>query len=117
MAMGVRWVCSHCRRTVDAWDDGNPYFLDQNGRKQHFYHPTRLEDLPGVGPDTVFGNDSDALCLDCGHDFCIDSEKPIDACPKCGESDLADTWELNGKRCPWCKRGRFVEDPEVRMIS
>ena len=32
-------VCSHCGYSIEEWDDGNPYFISFNGRKQTFYHP------------------------------------------------------------------------------
>lgn len=39
MAMGVTFVCANCKFAVEAWDDGNPYFLSYKGRPQFFYHP------------------------------------------------------------------------------
>lgn len=39
MAMGARLVCSHCTRAVEAWSDGNPYYLDEQGNKHYAYHP------------------------------------------------------------------------------
>jgi hypothetical protein len=33
-------ICSHCGYTIEAWDDGNPYFLSYRGKKQFFYHPS-----------------------------------------------------------------------------
>jgi len=33
MAEGIRYVCSECGRSVEAWSDGNPYYIDENGQE------------------------------------------------------------------------------------
>lgn len=57
MAQGRIYICENCGKSVEAWDEGNPYFLDQRGKKQYRYHPDRERDL-------CIGNDSDLICLD-----------------------------------------------------
>jgi hypothetical protein len=39
MAECIRFVCSGCRHSVDAWSDGNPFYIDESGNKQYAYHP------------------------------------------------------------------------------
>jgi hypothetical protein len=39
MAEGRRFVCDECGDSVEAWSDGNPYFVTEDGRKQYAYHP------------------------------------------------------------------------------
>jgi len=39
MAQGIRLVCENCSKAIEAWDDGNPYYLDRRGRKKYAYHP------------------------------------------------------------------------------
>lgn len=34
MAEGVRYICSTCGKAIEAWSDGNAYYLDDAGRKQ-----------------------------------------------------------------------------------
>jgi hypothetical protein len=38
MAHGVYFVCRGCGREICAWDEGNPYYLDEFGRKRYAYH-------------------------------------------------------------------------------
>jgi predicted lipoprotein with Yx(FWY)xxD motif len=56
MAMGVCFVCSNCAHSVEAWDDGNPYYLDDGGKKVYAYHPDH-EALA-----KCIGNDAPHLC-------------------------------------------------------
>ena len=110
MAQAIMFVCSDCRHSVEAWDDGNPYYIDDGGRKQYAYHPS-------ADRDKCIGNDSPHICLSCGHDFMIDSRAPISACPECKDTDIVDTYHLNGKRCPYCKTGKFPDSPQFTAIS
>ena len=111
MAEAMRYVCSACRRVVEAWSDGKPYYIDKTGRKQYAYHPDhgRLA--------RCIGNDSPHLCLACGEEFNVDSRAPTAECPKCTAVDIADTFQLNGQRCPYCKEGVFAVDPDFQCIS
>ena len=96
---------------MEAWSDGNPYFLDATGTKQYVYHPDheRLE--------RCIGNGSPHLCLACGGEFMVDSRAPVDACPECGSAEIARTSRLEGRTCPWCKAGVFAADPDFHCIS
>ncbi len=31
MAEARRFVCGNCDKTIEAWSDGNPYFIDDAG--------------------------------------------------------------------------------------
>ena len=110
MAAGIRFNCSNCPLKIEAWDDGNPYYYDDEGKKIYAYHPS---------DEVMFcvGNDSPHLCLACGKKFMVDSAAPVTLCPKCKSSNIRDTFRLSGKKCPKCKQGVFVIDPEFRAIS
>jgi DNA-directed RNA polymerase subunit RPC12/RpoP len=111
MAEGVRYICESCSRAVESWSDGNPYWIDSAGGKHYAYHPDH-ENL-----ERCIGNDSPHLCLACGQECMVDSRSPITACPTCSEEKLADTWELGGQPCPYCKEGVFGVVPEPSGIS
>ena len=111
MAEGRQYVCEKCGRAIEAWSDGNPYYIDKSGAKQYAYHPDheRLK--------KCIGNDATHLCLSCGHEFMVDSRNPVVACPRCGSSEIADTFQLDGRLCPFCKQGVFAFNPESISIS
>ena len=111
MAECIRHVCSNCGNTVDAWSDGNPYYIDENGEKQYAYHPNHDKLVRCIG------NDSPHICLDCGEQFKVDSRSPLTKCPKCDSLEIPSTYQLEGKRCPVCKDGVFGIDPDFRCIS
>ena len=111
MAEGIRYVCGACHRASEAWSDGNPYYIDETGRKQYAYHPDH-ERLA-----RCIGNDTPHLCLACGEEFNVDSRAPTAECPKCTSDDIADTFRLSGRRCPYCKAGVFTVDPDFHCIS
>ncbi len=111
MAQGFRFACSGCDRTIEAWDDGNPYYLDEDGKKHYAYHPRH--DLL----ERCIGNDTPHLCLSCGHQFQVDSQSPIAACPKCSAEEIVNTLKLTDRACPYCKTGVFVVDPGWMPIS
>jgi DNA-directed RNA polymerase subunit RPC12/RpoP len=111
MADAIRYVCDSCGKAIEAWSDGNPYYLDEHGQKQYAYHPDH-ERLA-----RCIGNDSPHLCLECGAEFNVDSRDPVRACPKCQSHDIADTYRLDNKRCPGCKTGRFRIDPGFECVS
>jgi uncharacterized CHY-type Zn-finger protein len=100
MAIGIIFRCTRwrCRRTIMAWDDGNPYYYDDDGNKKYAYHPNREW-------GRCFGNDRPHLCLACGHEFVIDSQDPISACPACTSTEIVATFELKGRRCPLLQEG------------
>ena len=111
MAEALRYVCSGCSRAVEAWSDGNPYYIDDAGAKHYAYHPDH-ENLA-----RCVGNDSPHLCLACGGECKVDSRAPATACPACGAAELAHTYQLAGRRCPYCKAGAFAVDPDFHCIS
>ena len=110
MAEGVRYVCANCGKAIEAWSDGNPYYLDAGGRKHYAYHPDPRR-------SKCIGYDSPTLCLACGEAFMIDSRSPTPRCPTCDSMTLAATFRLGGKTCPFCKAGVFAADPEFRCKS
>lgn len=111
MAQGIRFNCTNCNASIEAWDDGNPYYIRPSGKKEYAYHPDhdRLA--------MCIGNDSPHLCLKCGEEFMVDSRAPISACPKCGAAEISSTWSLEGKTCPLCKGGEFRRNPNFDAIS
>ena len=100
--MGIGFICSKCNKEFEAWDEGNPYYFDEHGEKQYAYHPDENR-------DKCIGIDSEYICLQCGNEFMVDSLSPISQCPKCGNSDISDIFELEGKQCPYCKVGKFEQ--------
>ena len=76
MAEAVRYVCGECGHAIEAWDEGNPYYVDLDGNKQYAYHPNH--DMLAL----CTGNDSPYLCMSCGHKFKVDSQAPVTSCPK-----------------------------------
>jgi hypothetical protein len=34
MAAGSLFRCKHCSKSIESWDDGNPYYRDERGRKK-----------------------------------------------------------------------------------
>lgn len=111
MAQAIRYVCNHCQHDIEAWSDGNPYYIDETGTKQYAYHP----DHEGLA--RCIGNDSPHWCLSCGHEFKVDSRDSASVCPECGFSQFVDTYQLEGHTCPYCKSGQFSTDPNFFCIS
>lgn len=113
MAHCTRFACTHCRRAVEAWSDGNPYYRDEHGRKRYAYHPDH------AALDRCIGNDDPHLCLACGATRVVDSaqrSRPA-RCRRCGGADLVPTTDLGSRRCPYCATGTFAPDPEFFAIS
>lgn len=111
MASAQRFTCDTCGREVIAWSDGIPYFINEAGEKEYAYHPDH------EGLSKCIGNDMPHLCLGCGHEFNVDSEKPRKDCPECGHKKIRKTYALAGWSCPFCKRGKFNTDPDYFAIS
>lgn len=110
MAEGRTYRCDQCPNAVEAWSDGNPYYME-NGRKCHAYHPNH-EALA-----RCIGNDSPYLCLACGESFKVDSNAPRTACLKCASAEIVPTWLLEGRSCPKCRTGHFRNDPHSWAVS
>jgi len=100
LAQEIIFICNSCGETISAWDDGNPYYLDRRGRKHYAYHPDSKR-------EACIGNDSPHLCLSCGKSFMVDSRTPLHQCPKCSSSSICDSYHLQGKSCPFCRKGIF----------
>lgn len=111
MAEAKQYVCNHCQHSIQAWSDGNPYYLDSSGRKHYAYHPDH-ERLA-----LCIGNDSPHLCLACGHEPMVDSNHPTATCPKCNASQLVDVYHLDNQPCPYCQQGTFEADSDFCCIS
>lgn len=124
MAEGRKLICSHCGYALEAWSDGNPFFLSDAGEPQFFYHPneSQLEEyiqqsegryLTGEARQDFMvkrvGNMNDLLCLDCGNTFRLDADRQPTVCPqeRCKSKNGVDVWLLSGKTCPRCKTGTF----------
>lgn len=101
MAQGFKMICSGCEHSIETWDEGNPYYIDENGKKCYAYHPS-----PDRG--RCIGNDAPHFCMSCGQEFMVDSRVPTAKCPKCDDSDIAPTMELDDRTCPHCRAGVFV---------
>ena len=43
MAMCIRLVCQNCAASIEAWDEGNPYYLDNRDRSSTPTIPTPRE--------------------------------------------------------------------------
>ena len=110
MAEARLFVCSSCGHSIESWSDGNPYYIDDAGEKQHAYHPDERV-------AQCIGNDEPHLCMSCGHEVDVDSRDPIDSCPKCKDRSLVLTWELEGRACPTCKKGTLGADPDYHCVS
>ena len=133
MASCRRFTCDKCGFSIDAWDDGNPYIKDPEGVYHYFHHPGRefqafriVQNIVGHEPtqDEVYywirehgGNRSDMICLECGHQFKMDLEREDGKCPECGSDHVVDLNDLEGRRCPKCKAGKFEIDPNFYAIS
>lgn len=108
--MGYDFVCSHCARSIAAWDDGNPYYIDETGKKCYAYHPS-------ADVERCTGTDVSMVCLKCGDECMSDSAAPSTQCQTCGSSELVRTWDLMECKCPYCSQGVFTVDPNTARIS
>ena len=104
------FVCEHCSFSIGAWADGNPYYIDEMGKKQYAYHPQQELEL-------CIGNDSPYLCLDCGKQTMIDSRSPDERCGECESTNMVGLFHLGGRPCPACRIGLFCVDPKIIGIS
>ncbi len=97
MAMCKSFNCNKCGKSISSWDDGNPYYFDEQGVKQYAYHPDH-ENL-----SRCVGNDSPHLCLGCGACLLMDSKVKRNKCPKCKSPKVKSQFTLEGFVCPYCK--------------
>ncbi len=110
MASGILFVCDSCATPVEAWDEGNPYVVDDAGEKRYVYHPDPER-------DRSTGIDTPHLCSACGHEFNADSRGPTEQCPACASTSIVETYHLGDAPCPFCKQGHFRRDPNWWVIS
>jgi hypothetical protein len=111
MAACIRLQCTHCKTHIDVWDEGNPYYFDENGRKRYAYHPSPKRNI-------CVGADPSLVCLNCSNQFIGDSlDAAQSKCSKCGSPHVAEPRELKGRSCPYCKVGVFNVDPKFYAIS
>ena len=110
MAACIRLVCNHCSNAIEAWDDGNPYYFDAEGKKQYAWHPDPKREL-------CTGNESLRLCLECGEQTMIDAKVRGGRCGACRSKAVVHLFDLAGKRCPACKLGTFAVDPNFTCVS
>lgn len=110
MAQGFDFLCTHCAKTIAAWDEGHPFYLDVSGKRVYAYHPDPERDF-------CTGIESDCLCLDCGNEMRQDVDALLNPCSKCGSLRISDTTHLEGEGCPFCRRGVFRLVEESQRIS
>jgi hypothetical protein len=110
MAGCMKFVCNNCAHSIEAWDEGNPYYFDKAGQKKYAYHPNR-------NFSRCIGNDTPNICLACGEVFNIDSCNPVTECHKCASTNIADTCRLDGVPCPYCHEGVFKRDQDYHCVS
>lgn len=101
MAIQTISICDNCSHQISRWSDGNPYYLNLEGKKVYAYHPNHDE------LDKCIGNDSPGICLACSNEFMIDSLSPLNCCPKCESSSIIKLFDIYNKKCPFCHEGKF----------
>ena len=111
MAECIRFVCSGCRFSIESWSDGNPFYIDDAGKKKYAYHPDHDE------LEKCIANDEPHLCLECGKVSKIDSRLDTKVCSKCRAMNVVDTFKLEGVKCPKCEDGHLVRDNDFSCIS
>lgn len=111
MAECIRFVCSACGQSIEAWSDGNPFYIDETGDKKYAYHPNHDELAKCIA------NDVPHFCLDCGAESKIDSRLDTKNCPDCSSEKVVDSFRLEGVKCPKCKNGHFARDDRFHCIS
>lgn len=110
MAVCLFFNCNKCGKSLSSWDDGKPYYFDEQGVKRYAYHPDH-ENLA-----RCVGNDSPYLCLGCGASFLMDSKDKRNKCPECKSPKVQSQSKLEGCVCPYCKEGVFEVDPDKFAI-
>lgn len=110
MAVCLFFNCNKCGKSLSSWDDGKPYYFDEQGVKRYAYHPDH-ENLA-----RCVGNDSPYLCLGCGASFLMDSKDKRNKCPECKSAKVQSQSKLEGCVCPYCKEGVFEVDPDKFAI-
>ena len=123
MAALTEFTCSHCTFKVEAWDDGNRYLTDSEGKRRFFYHPGDLAEMRAFAEKqtqsllteeeyTAFlkkhlGNEGAYLCMNCGRQTRRDPKRDSMLCSRCAKPKLRVTRNLEGRTCPKCGKGTF----------
>ena len=103
--------CDNCDYVLSVWPDANYYYWSKGQDKNKvFVH------FPSDEMSLVVGAEVENLCLDCAQEFRVDSEAPVECCPKCYSPNISDMRELDGKLCPFCHEGHFVDSPETTAL-
>lgn len=110
MAICYRFTCDNCAFAIEAWDEGNPFYVNHEGKKVYVYHPSSDRCL-------AIANDEPHLCLGCGKQVKIDSRLERKACTKCSSTKLVKTYQLEEVECPKCKKGHFRQEEGFVAIS
>jgi predicted RNA-binding Zn-ribbon protein involved in translation (DUF1610 family) len=103
MSERLSFFCYECGKTLISYSDGNPFYLDEAGRKRYAHYPD-AEKL-----DRCIGNDLPHICLSCGDRFVLDAtclSKHV--CPKCNAFEVIEVRNLWAEKCPYCKMGYFL---------
>ena len=111
MADCRKFNCTCCSFTAEAWSDGNPYFIDEKGEKQYRFHP----DHEGLA--RCSGNDASFICLECAHEFLMNSLSQVILCPACQSDSTFDSYNLDKEPCPSCKKGLLELDINFDAVS
>jgi len=111
MAECILFVCSDCGQSIEAWSDGNPFYIDETGKKKYAYHPNHDELRKCIA------NDVPHFCLECGIHSKIDSRLESKVCSECNSANIVDTFRLEGAKCPKCDDGHFASDKDFHCIS
>lgn len=110
MAEGRTFVCTNCSHSLQAWDEGDPYYVDKRGKRRYVYHPSPER-------DRATGVEWPALCLGCGLEITQDSAAAVEQCARCASQEIVDVWAVDGRVCPYCRAGTFAVEPDSFAIS
>jgi hypothetical protein len=105
--------CNKCGFGLPPGWGGHFYVIDDNGNRVIPGHPGEeraIEAILGKNAPLEIrkartGFNSDCLCLDCLHEFQMDTEWDDRLCPRCGSAKVKTTQELIDRPCPKCKLG------------
>ena len=134
--MSARYLhrCPSCGFEIEVWDDGSPFILDDDGKRNYFCHPCEYVVIDAVVAKSKWakgktpaeieqelpkhiGRVIDAICLDCGTTSHRNEALKPRPCRKCKSRAIHAVMDLGGKRCPKCKQGSFPAEPEFTAIS
>lgn len=116
--------CTKCGFALPPGWGGRFYVIDDDGDRvmpghpgeEHAINTILGKDAPREIREARTGFNSDSICLDCFHEFQMDTEWDERLCPECGSTDVKTTKELVGKPCPRCKVG-MIEEMETGIVT